>query len=135
LPTNEDGPEEDLVVDCSKLTEVVNNIEEWDDKEGEPPLGYYTPKNARYPVLDSILRFRTHEETLRVLPIQVSIAAKHGHGDLKHKLLDTEQKQLALWDYRAGGKTCQWSPSTSDYWQLCRVECKEFNDLMSRSSA
>jgi len=135
LPTNEDGREEDLVVDCSKLTEVVNNIEEWDDKEGELPLGYYTHKNARYPVLDSILRFRTHEETLRVLPIQVSIAAKHGHGDLKHKLLDTEQKQLALWDYRAGGKTCQWSPSTSDYWQLCRVECKEFNDLMSRSSA
>jgi len=132
LPTDEDGPEEDLIVDCSKLTEVVDNIEEWDDKEGELPLGYYTHKNARYPVLDSILRFRTHEDTLRVLPIQVSIAAKHVHGDYKHKLLDTEPKQLALWDYRLGGKTCQWSPSTSGYWQLCRVECKEFNKVVRR---
>ena len=109
------------------------------DKKGDSPLsvvpdltGYFTPKDFKYPVLDSILRYKEND-ALRILAIQISIGEKHGHGKPRENaLLGGEKPRLALWDYIEGNRKCTWTPATSDYCDLCYVTCKQFDDWLSK---
>ena len=93
--------------------------------------GYFTPKDFKYPVLDSLLRYK-HGDAVMVLAIQISIAKTHQHGEpVQNTLLkeDAEGKpkpKLALWDFKAKDRQCQWTPTTSDHWDLMYVECEAF---------
>ena len=92
---------------------------------------YFTPKDFKYPVLDSLLRYK-HGDAVMVLAIQISIAQTHQHGKLVQNTLLKEEAEgepkpkLALWDFKAKGKECKWTPTTSDHWDLMYVECDAF---------
>jgi hypothetical protein len=130
LDTGADGKEETFSIDCSTFPRALQNIEDFDVKEGDLPLGYFTPTNPRYPVLDSILRFKTDDSAVQALALQVSIGEKHQHGNHDHRLLDSDPRKLALWDFRAGRKVCTWSPPHSEHWKLYRIKCPEFDRKM-----
>ena len=127
-------------VNCSQFIPNPGRIEDY-DAEGtvfDHDLGYFTPVNPRYPVLDSILRYELDGET-KCLAIQISIASKHKHGQLEPlpKLLPpppaATKLQLALWDFPKGGKPCEWDPKDSDKWKLLHVSCPAFDERMGFS--
>ena len=97
-------------------------------------MGYFTPDSPRYPVLDSILRYKSADKT-EVLAIQISIGSEHGHGPLEPmpSLLLSRPKgaqlQLALWDFPPD-KRCAWKPEESADWELLHVGCEAFNKRM-----
>ncbi|CAE7296085.1 unnamed protein product, partial [Symbiodinium sp. CCMP2592] len=115
------------------------SIEEHEEMEvGNFILGYFTPASPHYPVLDSILRFKSADKT-EALAIQISIALEHKHGPLKTlpKLLQLppplpmpSKPPLALWDFYKGGKSCEWKPKVSDVWELLHVSCEAFDKRM-----
>lgn len=130
---------------CKKITIQVEDlqrdrpqahIEAYDQKDPVPHelLGYFTPEGSKYPVLDSIFRYKEND-ALRILAIQISIAKKHEHGEpRKNALLGAEKKpRLALWDYAKGRRKCTWSPPDSKFCELLYVQRKEFNKWFSRS--
>lgn len=123
-----------IKVDCSAL--IYGSVEEWEDGEGDAPIGYFVPDNSCCPVLDSILRFELNGKR-RALAIQVSIAQSHRHSDHNHRLLNSDfkekKKQLALWDFRTGGKQCKWDPVDSDVWDLTYVSCEEFEQKLRKA--
>ena len=130
-----------IMVDCSLLKPVAEckPVESWDDKGKDAVdanlLGYFTPKNKKnYPRLDSILRYKSAEQT-EVLAIQVSIGATHQYGDKrKNALLEAGGKtSLALWDHRDKDRKCVWKSHESDDWDLVYVRCREFDDKMRQS--
>eukprot|EP00971_Amphidinium_carterae_P347194 6489061-Amphidinium_carterae.1 len=128
-----------FVVDCSTLQQDPGSIESWDEKEGAPPDGYYTPENPRYPVLDSILRFKVDGKQQR-LGVQVSIGERHGYVEHRHKLLDnvTEavKRSLVLWDFPSGGKICTWTPAPNSdcpHWELSHVRCLTFEHRLKQA--
>ena len=105
-------------------------IEEYQKKiAGVGLTGYFTPKGFKYPVLDSLLRYK-HGDTVMVLAIQISIAKTHQHGEpvqntlLQKKAVGKPKPKLALWD--SWDRKCAWTPPTSDHWDLMYVECEEF---------
>ncbi|CAE7520247.1 unnamed protein product, partial [Symbiodinium microadriaticum] len=128
-------------VNCSQFIPNPGRIEDY-DAEGtvfdHDLVGYFTPVNPRYPVLDSILRYKLAGET-KCLAIQISIASKHKHGQLEPlpKLLPpppaATKLQLALWDFPKGGKPCEWDPKDSDKWELLHVSCPAFDERMGFS--
>ena len=96
-----------MEVDCEEFEEKPKSIEEYDEegvKVVNDTVGYFMPASPQYPVLDSILRFKSADKT-EVLAIQISTAAQHKHGPLKPlpKLLPSPptKPRLALWDFRA----------------------------------
>ena len=110
-----------IMVDCSLLKPVAEckPVESSDDKGKDAVdanlLGYFTPKNKKnYPRLDSILRYKSAEQT-EVLAIQVSIGATHQYGDKrKNVLLEAGGKtSLALWDHRDKDRKCVWKSNES----------------------
>ena len=130
-----------IMVDCSLLKPVAEckPVESSDDKGKDAVdanlLGYFTPKNKKnYPRLDSILRYKSAEQT-EVLAIQVSIGATHQYGDKrKNALLEAGGKtSLALWDHRDKDRKCVWKSHESDDWDLVYVRCREFDDKMRQS--
>ena len=143
LHQNEDRSDcDNIQVSVNCLRENNVHIENYDKKEGFPDpdpvpdvlTGYFTPKDFKYPVLDSILRYKYKEDDeLRILAIQISIGEKHGHGKPRENaLLGGEKPRLALWDYIEGNRKCTWTPATSDCCDLCYVTCKQFDDWLSK---
>ena len=131
-------------VDCKEFEETPKSIEEY-DKEAvavdEGLVGYFTPDSPRYPVLDSILRFKLADKT-EVLAIHISTALQHKHGPLKPlpklmlpplpKLMPPPpptKPHLALWDFPPK-KACKWNPGESEHWELLRVGCEAFDKRM-----
>ena len=117
---------EKVKVDCTEF-KGKQSIEEHDKEEtvvSDDLVGYFTPVDPRYPVLDSILRYRSADKT-EVLAIRISTALQHKHGPLEPlpKLLPPPptKPQLALWDFRKGGKSCEWNPKVSEKWELLHV--------------
>ena len=121
-------------VDCKQFEEKPKSIEGHDKEVGNDIVGYFTPDSPRYPVLDSILRYKSADKT-EVLAIQISIGSEHGHGPLKPmpSLLLSRPKgaqlQLALWDFPPD-KRCTWKPEESADWELLHVGCEAFNKRM-----
>ncbi|CAE7245625.1 unnamed protein product [Symbiodinium sp. CCMP2592] len=126
-------------VDCAEFPQSPKSIEEY-DKEAVAVhnnlVGYFTSDSQRYPVLDSILRFKFAGKT-EVLAIQISIAKEHKHGPLEDQpqLLPPAptKPQLALWDFRKGEKPCEWKPKDSHDWELLHVSCQDFDKRMGCS--
>ena len=127
-------PTETIQVNGGELQGDSEAIEEYDNEKkiaADGLTGYFTPKDFKYPVLDSILRYK-QKETIMVLAIQISIAQTHQHDQprsnslLEKKGEEKPKPKLALWDFGAKDKRCTWTPTTSDYWDLMYVECKEF---------
>ena len=121
-------------VDCAEFQKRPKSIEEY-DKEAvavdKDLVGYFTPDSPRYPVLDSILRFKLADKT-EVLAIQISTAIQHKHGPLEPmpKLLlppPPTKPQLALWDFHPD-KPCKWNPEESEHWELLYVGSETFNE-------
>ena len=50
-------------VDCKQFEEKPKSIEEHDKEVGNDIVGYFTPDSPRYPVLDSILRYKSAAAT------------------------------------------------------------------------
>ncbi|CAE7585405.1 unnamed protein product [Symbiodinium pilosum] len=127
---------EEVKVDCTEFQDK-QSIEEHDKKDvvvRDDLVGYFTPVDPRYPVLDSILRYKSADKT-EALAIQISIALTHLHGELKPlpKLLlppGSGRPRLALWDFRKGNKSCDWTPNKSEHWELLHVSCKAFDERM-----
>ena len=126
-------------VNCAHFNATLCSIEDYDDEKMAVDaglVGYFTPVNPRYPVLDSILRYKSGDQT-EVLAIQISIASEHKHGPLETlpKLLPSSptKPQLALWDFRKGGKSCEWKPKESHDWELLHVSCQAFDKRMGCS--
>ena len=121
-------------VDCKQFEEKPKSIEEHDKEVGNDIVGYFTPDSPRYPVLDSIIRYKSADKT-EVLAIQISIGSEHGHGPLEPmpSLLLSRPKgaqlQLALWDFPPD-KRCTWKPEESADWELLHVGCEAFNKCM-----
>ena len=72
-------------VNCAHFNATLCSIEDYDDEKMAVDaglVGYFTPVNPRYPVLDSILRYKSGDQT-EVLAIQISIASEHKHGPLE----------------------------------------------------
>eukprot|EP00439_Symbiodinium_sp_Y106_P004694 s10038_g1.t1 len=87
LALKAEGKEEiaKVEVDCEEFEEKPKSIEEYDEegvKVVNDTVGYFMPASPQYPVLDSILRFKSADKT-EVLAIQISTAAQHKHGPLK----------------------------------------------------
>ena len=125
----------DTHVDCAHFNVKPCSIEEYDDEKmvvGADLVGYFTPDDPRYPVLDSILRYKSADKT-EVLAIQISIALTHQHGKLAlPKLLplpESGKPRLALWDFPPG-KPCKWKPEESEHWELLHVGCEGFDERM-----
>ncbi|CAE7268655.1 unnamed protein product [Symbiodinium sp. CCMP2592] len=124
-------------VDCAEFPQRPQSIEEY-DKEAVAVLneleGYFTPDSPRFPVLDSILRYKSAGK-IEVLAIQISIAATHEHGKLANppKLLTSrsgsDKLRLALWDFPPD-KRCNWKPNKSEHWKRLHVGCKAFDERM-----
>ena len=126
---------EEVKVDCTEFQDK-QSIEEHDKKDvvvRDDLVGYFTPVDPRYPVLDSILRYKSADKT-EGLAIQISIALTHLHRELKPlpKLLPpgSGRPRLALWDFRKGNKSCNWTPNKSEHWELLHVSCKAFDERM-----
>ena len=126
---------EEVKVDCTEFQDK-QSIEEHDKKDvvvRDDLVGYFTPVDPRYRVLDSILRYKSADKT-EALAIQISIALTHLHGELKPlpKLLSpgSGRPRLALWDFRKGNKSCNWKPNESKHWELLHVSCKAFDARM-----
>ncbi|CAE7798408.1 unnamed protein product [Symbiodinium necroappetens] len=126
-------------VDCTHFKAKPGSIEDYDAEGkvfGDDLVGYFTPVNPRYPVLDSILRYKSADTTeVEVLAIQISIAAHHPHGKLEPwpKLLTAKvaaKPRLALWDFPPAGKSCKWDSDHSDDWELLHVSCPAFDECM-----
>ena len=122
-------------VDCAHFNVKPCSIEEYDDEKmvvGADLVGYFTPVDPRYPVLDSILRYKSADKT-EALAIQISIALTHQHGELAlPKLLplpESGKARLALWDFPPG-KPCKWKPEESEHWELLHVGCEAFDERM-----
>ena len=126
-----------IEVNCKRFMPNPDSIEDYDAKGVVCAglVGYFTPVNPRYPVLDGILRYKSAGK-IEVLAIQISIAAKHEHGKLAKppKLLTSrpgsDKLRLALWDFCKGNKPCVWKPNKSEHWKLLHVSCKAFDDRM-----
>ena len=122
-------------VDCKHFEKRPQSIEEY-DKDAvavhKNLVGYFMPDSLQYPVLDSILRFKSADKT-EVLAIQISTAVQHKHGPLKPlpKLLPSPptKPRLALWDFPPD-KRCSWNPGESEHWELLHVGCKTFDARM-----
>eukprot|EP00435_Cladocopium_sp_Y103_P068969 s216_g32.t1 len=107
----DDAPEQQTseVRGCDLQKYKPECIEDYDGEEkcvDDILTGYFTPKNFKYPVLNSILRYKHGDET-KVLAIQVSIVATRGHGPPPLNALlgkKVEKPKLASWDYKTGGK-------------------------------
>ena len=123
-----------LKVDCKQFEAKPKSIEEHDKEVGNDIVGYFTPDSPRYPVLDSILRYKSADKT-EVLAIQISIGSEHGHGPLEPlpRLLPPRPEgaklQLALWDFPPD-KPCKWKSEESAHWELLHVSCKAFDERM-----
>ena len=124
-------------MDCEEFEEKPKSIgiEEYDEegvKVVNDTVGYFMPASLQYPVLDSILRFKSADKT-EVLAIQISTAVQHKHGPLKPlpKLLPSPptKPRLALWDFPPD-KPCNWNPGESEHWELLHVGCKTFDERM-----
>ena len=126
------------LVSCAQFESRPRSIEEHEGMEiGNDIVGYFTPDSPRYPVLDSILRFKLADKT-EVLAIQISTAIQHKHGLLEPlpKLLQllpalpmATKPQLALWDFPPD-KPCKWNPEESAHWELLHVGCETFDERM-----
>ncbi|CAE7362194.1 unnamed protein product, partial [Symbiodinium sp. KB8] len=123
-----------IKVNCENFMPKPDSIEDYDAKGVVCAglVGYFTPVNPRYPVLDGILRYKSAGE-IEVLAIHISIAATHEHGKLAKppKLLTSrpgsDKLRLALWDFRKENKSCGWKPNKSEHWKLLHVSCKAFD--------
>ena len=131
LDRRDDKPTQSIEVKGGELQGYNSQaIEKYQKKIAAGGLtGYFTPKDFKYPVLDSLLRYK-HGDAVMVLAIQISIAKTHQHGEpVQNTLLKAEGKpkpKLALWDFKAKDRQCQWTPTTSDHWDLMYVECEAF---------
>ena len=107
-------PTETIQVNGGELQGDSEAIEEYDNEKKIAALRY------------------KQKETIMVLAIQISIAQTHQHDQprsnslLEKKGEEKPKPKLALWDFGAKDKRCTWTPTTSDYWDLMYVECKEF---------
>ena len=138
-----DKPTESVEVKGGELQGYSSQtIEEYDNEAKiavDGLTGYFTPKDFKYPVLDSILRYK-HGETVVVLAIQISIAKTHQHGKpvqntlLQKKAVGKPKPKLALWDFKAWDRQCAWTPPTSDHWDLMYVECEAFTRWLEQIS-
>ena len=132
---HDDKPTQSIEVKGGELQGYNSQaIEEYDNEKKIAAgglTGYFTPKDFKYPVLDSLLRYK-HGDAVMVLAIQISIAKTHQHGELVQNTLLKEEAEgepkpkLALWDFKAKGKQCKWTPTTSDHWDLMYVESEAF---------
>ena len=132
---HDDKPTQSIEVKGGELQGYNSQAIEENDNEKKIAAGgltgYFTPKDFKYPVLDSLLRYK-HGDAVMVLAIQISIAKTHQHGELVQNTLLKEEAEgepkpkLALWDFKAKGKQCKWTPTTSDHWDLMYVECEAF---------
>ena len=124
------------LVDCTHFNAKPCSIEEYDKEKmvvSADLVGYFTPVNPRYPVLDSILRYKSADKT-EVLAIQISIGSEHGHGPLKPlpRLLPQPKGaklQLALWNFPPE-KPSKWKSEKSEQWELLHVGCQAFDERM-----
>ena len=141
--TNKDGVlQQTISVNCCQMQPVAEcePVESWDnkDKVDSNLLGYFTPQDTKYPTLDSILRYKSGDQT-KVLAIQVSIGQKHAHGEkqknalLQQELEEGEKTKLALWDHRDKNRTCVWTGAESDHWDLVYVRSQDFDEKMRHS--
>ena len=137
LSLHKEGKEaQSFSVSCTNFTPMPGSIEDYDAVStvvSDDLVGYFTPVNPRYPVLDSILRYKSADKT-DVLAIQISIGSEHGHGPLKPlpRLLPQPKGaklQLALWDFPPD-KPCKWKSEESAHWELLHVGCEAFNKRM-----
>ena len=138
LSLNKEGKEaQSFSVSCTNFMPMPGSIEDYDAVStvlSDDLVGYFTPVNPRYPVLDSILRYKSADKT-EVLAIQISIGSEHGHGPLEPlpRLLQPRPEgaklQLALWDFPTD-KPCKWKSEESAHWELLHVSCKAFDERM-----
>ena len=129
-------PKQTIKIHGNAIQYQPNKIEDYDYKDADavPMLkGYFTPNTFHYPVLDSILRYE-QEGQMKVLAIQVSIGQTHEHCEprknalLEKKVEGMPKPKLALWDFPAKGRKCQWKNSPSEHWDLTYVQCKKFEE-------
>ena len=132
---HDDKPMQSIEVKGGELqgynSQATEEYENEDKIAADGLTGSFTPKDFKYPVLDSLFRYK-HGDAVMVLAIQISIAKTHQHGEpvqntlLKEEAEGEPKPKLALWDFNPKGKECKWTPTTSDYWDLMYVECGEF---------